>query len=158
MGALLRYAPLRRLWGAQFTGGIADALSVLVLLLLALHAAFAPAAGQPVFGGGYRGVSFAVAAVFGARLLATLLFGAVLLGPVSALVAPSGPLDRRWTMAGADALRIVALVVAPLWIAWTPGNAFALLLVTVFVTGVAERLWTVAKDSAAPALLPALAA
>jgi dTMP kinase len=152
--ALLRCAPLRRLWSAQFTGAVADALSVLVLLLLALHAAVAPAAGQPVFGTGYRGVAFAVAAVFGARLLATLLFGAALLGPVSALVAPSGPLDRRWTMVGADALRVVALVIAPLWIAWTPGNAFALLLVTVFVTGVAERLWTMAKESAAPALLP----
>lgn len=153
--ALLRYAPVRRLWSAQFTGGIADALSVLVLLLLALHTAVAPAAGQPAFGGGYRGVAFAVAAVFGARLLSTLLFGAALLGPVSSLVAPSGPLDRRWTMVGADGLRIVALVIAPLWISWTPHKAFALLLVTVFVTGVAERFWTVAKDSAAPALLPA---
>jgi dTMP kinase len=135
--ALLRYAPVRRLWSAQFTGGIADALSVLVLLLLALHTAVAPAAGQPAFGGGYRGVAFAVAAVFGARLLSTLLFGAVLLAPVSSLVAPSGPLDRRWTMVGADGLRIVALVIAPLWISWTPHKAFALLLVTVFVTGVA---------------------
>jgi dTMP kinase len=152
--ALLRHAPLRRLWGAHFTSAVADALSVLVLLLLSLHAAAAPAAGQPVFGGGYRGVAFVVAAFFGARLLATLLFGAVLLGPVSALVGASGPLDRRWTMVGADGLRVVALVIAPLWIAWTPQKAFALLLVTVFVTGVAERFWTVAKDSAAPALLP----
>ena len=58
-------------------------------------------------------------------------------------------------MIGADGLRLALLVVAPLWIDWTPDNALALLLVTVFVTGVAERFWTVARESAAPALLPA---
>lgn len=155
--ALLRYAPLRRLWSAQFTGGIGDALAVLVLLLLALQAAvFAPLSGSdPVFGGGYQGLAFAVSAVFGARLLATFLFGALLLGPLSALTAPGGALDRRWTMIGADGFRAAALIIAPLWIDWTPANAFAILLITVFVTGVAERFWTVAKDGAAPALLPA---
>ena len=98
--ALLRHAPLRRLWSAQFTSAVGDVLALLVLLLLALQAAVVvPAAGgEPVFGGGYRGVAFAVAAVFGVRLFATFLFGAVLLGPLSALTAPSGPLDRRWTM------------------------------------------------------------
>ncbi|MCT2589925.1 dTMP kinase [Streptomyces sp. N2-109] len=155
--ALLRYGPLRRLWSAQFTGGVGDALAVLVLLLLALQAAIlAPLTGSdPIFGGGYRGIAFAVAAVFGARLLATFLFGALLLGPLSSLTAPGGALDRRWTMIGADGFRAVALVIAPLWIEWTPENAFAVLLITVFVTGVAERFWTVAKDGAAPALLPA---
>ena len=72
------------------------------------------------FGGGYRGVALAVAAVFAARLLATLLFGAVLLGPLAALTALDGPLDRRWTMIGADGLRLALLIVAPLWITWTP--------------------------------------
>ncbi|AXG82576.1 dTMP kinase [Streptomyces paludis] len=133
-----------------------------------------------------------------------MLFGAVLLGPVSALVAPStgtrpakpvrlvkpatsadahgasgasdapgapggatvvlkrtkperdgGPLDRRWTMIVADVLRLGLLMVAPLWLDWTPGRALPFLLGTVFVLGVAERFWTVAKESAAPALLPA---
>ncbi|MGP3980499.1 dTMP kinase [Streptomyces sp. KR80] len=167
--ALLRFPPLRRLWSAQLVGGIGDVLALLVLLVLALQAAVA----EGSFGGGYRGAAFAVAAVFGARLVATLLFGAVLLGPLSSLTAPGakergaaagergggrregGPLDRRWTMIGADAVRLVLLVVAPLWIDLTPGNAFALLLVTVFVAGVAERFWTVAKEGAAPALLPA---
>ena len=37
----------------------------------------------------------AVAAVFGTRVLATLLFGAVLLGPLSSLTSQEGPLDRR---------------------------------------------------------------
>ncbi|WP_329119331.1 dTMP kinase [Streptomyces sp. NBC_01465] len=149
--ALLRFPPLRRLWSAHLVGATGDALALLVLLLLSLQAAIT----QGSFGGGYRGVALAVTAVFGARVLATLLFGAVLLGPVSALTAPGGPLDRRWTMIGADGLRLALLVVAPLWIDWTPDRALAFLLVTVFLGGVAERFWTVAKESAAPALLPA---
>ncbi len=214
MTALLRFPPLRRLWTAQFTSGIGDMLGLLVLLLLAMQAAAVRGvAGDPVFGGGYRGMALVVATVFGLRLLSTLLFGAVLLGPVSALVsgvkehrgtrsgtrtgtdsgtnpAPhadadpgAGPeadagksgdpardagtgsgtgsgagkkiLDRRWTLFGADALRVAALIIAPLWVDWTPGSAFAVVLITVFVTGVAERVSTVTRDSAAPALLPA---
>ncbi|MET4924609.1 dTMP kinase [Streptomyces sp. PSRA5] len=166
--ALLRLPPLRRLWGAQLVGSIGDALALLVLLLLSLQAAVA----EGSFGAGYRGVAFAVAAVFGARILATVLFGAVLLGPLSALTAPGsgaksdaasdakggakgGPLDRRWTMIGADGVRLALLIVAPLWLDWSPDNALPILLSTVFVAGVAERFWTVAKESAAPALLPA---
>ncbi|GGK04157.1 hypothetical protein GCM10011583_39860 [Streptomyces camponoticapitis] len=189
--ALLRFPPLRRLWGAQLVGGIGDALALLVLLLLSLQAAVA----EGSFGAGYRGVAFAVAAVFGARILATVLFGAVLLGPLAALTAPGsgtraskgraakrgpsgapagdgadaasgarteagsgakgGPLDRRWTMIGADGVRLALLIVAPLWLDWSPENALPILLSTVFVAGVAERFWTVAKESAAPALLPA---
>ncbi|MGW0313504.1 dTMP kinase [Streptomyces flavidovirens] len=149
--ALLRLPPLRRLWSAQLVGNTGDALALLVLLLLSLQAAIS----EGSFGGGYRGAAFAVAAVFGARILATFIFGALLLGPVSTLTAPSGPLDRRWTMIGADGLRLGLLVVAPLWIVWTPDKAQAVLLSTVFVAGVAERFWTVAKEGAAPALLPA---
>ncbi|WP_425246024.1 dTMP kinase [Streptomyces sp. NEAU-NA10] len=149
--ALLRQPQLKRLWSAQLVSGVGDALALLVLVLLALQAAIA----EGSFGGGYRGVAFAVATVFGVRVLATLLFGAVLLGPLTSLTSPDGPLDRRWTMVGADGVRAALLIVAPLWIDWTPDDALALLLVTVFVTGVAERFWTVARESAAPALLPA---
>ncbi|MGW0990636.1 dTMP kinase [Streptomyces sp. NPDC002486] len=149
--ALLRRPQLKRLWSAQLVGGVGDTLALLVLVLLAVQAAVAEAP----FGGGYRGVAFAVATVFGVRILATLLFGAVLLGPLSALTSQDGPLDRRWTMVGADGLRAALLIVAPLWIDWTPENALAVLLVTAFVTGVAERFWTVCRESAAPALLPA---
>ncbi|MFC5803239.1 dTMP kinase [Streptomyces formicae] len=149
--SLLRVPALRRLWGAQLVGGVGDALALLVLVLLALQAAVTEGA----FGGGYRGAAFAVAAVFGARVLATLLFGAVLLGPLTTLTAAKGPLDRRWTMIGADGVRIALLVIAPLWIDWVPDSALGYLLATVFVAGVAERFWTVARESAAPALLPA---
>ncbi|GAA0974091.1 dTMP kinase [Streptomyces rhizosphaericus] len=149
--ALLRYQPLRRLWSAQLVGGAGDVLAVLVLVLLTLQASVA----ADSFGGGYRGAAFAVAVVLGVRLFATVLFGAVLLGPLAALIGPSGPLDRRWTMVGADGLRLVLLLIAPLWIDWTPADAVAWLLITTFVVGVAERFWTVAKDGAAPSLLPA---
>ncbi|MEU0208440.1 dTMP kinase [Streptomyces canus] len=148
--ALLRRPQLKRLWSAQLVGGIGDTLALLVLVLLALQAAIA----QGSFGGGYRGVAFAVATVFGTRILATLLFGAVLLGPLTSLTSHEGPLDRRWTMVGADGFRLALFIVAPLWIDWTPDNALAMLLVTAFVTGVAERFWTVCRESAAPALLP----
>ncbi|QTD99983.1 dTMP kinase [Streptomyces cyanogenus] len=146
--SLLRRPQLRRLWSAQLVSGVGDALSLFVLVVL--QAAIAEGA----FGGGYRGAAFAVATVFAARILAALLFGAVLLGPLTSLTAQEGPLDRRWTMVGADGLRAALLIVAPLWIDWTPDNALAVLLVTAFVTGVAERLWTVCRESAAPALLP----
>ncbi|AEW95216.1 integral membrane protein with kinase activity [Streptantibioticus cattleyicolor NRRL 8057 = DSM 46488] len=167
--ALLRVPSLRKLWTAQLTGSVADRLGVLALVALAAQAADEAQS----FGGGYRGLAFAVAAVLALRVLAALLFGAVLLGPLGALITPvarpaaktdgkggsgtrSGALlDRRWTMIGADAVRLGLLVVAPLWIDWVPDTALAWLLVTAFVSGVAERVWTVAKDAAAPALLPA---
>ncbi|WP_175409055.1 dTMP kinase [Streptomyces sp. TRM64462] len=149
--ALLRNQPLRRLWSAQLVGGIGDALALLVLVLLAVQAAVT----QETFGGGVRGAAFAVAAAFGARALSTLLFGAVLLGPMTSLIAPAGPLDRRWTMIAADGVRVALLVVAPLWIIWTPGQAMLFVLLTVFLAGVGERFWTIAKESVAPALLPA---
>ncbi|MFD7817730.1 dTMP kinase [Streptomyces sp. NPDC059785] len=149
--ALLRQPQLKRLWSAQFVTGVGDGLALLVLVVLALQAAIS----EGSFGGGYRGVSLAVAAVFGTRILATLLFGAILLGPLSSLTSKDGPLDWRWTMVGADGVRAVLLIVAPLWIDWTPDDALAVLLVTAFVSGVAERFWTVCRESAAPALLPA---
>ncbi|MFF5975332.1 dTMP kinase [Streptomyces sp. NPDC012769] len=149
--ALLRHQPLRRLWSAQLVGGTGDALALLVLILLGYQTAVAAGA----LGGGYRGAAFAVAAVIAARMFAAVLFGAVLLGPLTALTAPGGPLDRRWTMIGADGLRVALLVVAPLWIDWTPDDALWFLLGTAFVTGAAERVWTIAREGAAPALLPA---
>ncbi|WP_406512501.1 dTMP kinase [Streptomyces sp. NBC_00161] len=151
--ALLRTPRLRRLWSAQLVSGIGDALALLVLVLLA----FQTAVSEETFGGGYQGWALAVAAVFGVRILATLLFGAVLLGPLAKLLAPKeagGKLDRRWTMIGADGIRLGLFVVAPLWLDWIPAHALTALLATVFVSGVAERLWALAKDSAAPALLP----
>ncbi|MGW6705377.1 dTMP kinase [Streptomyces sp. NPDC054956] len=148
--ALLRTPGLRRLWSAQLVSGIGDALALLVLVLLAFQAAV----DQEPFGGGYAGAALAVAAVFGVRVLSTVLFGAVLLGPLSQLTAAGGKLDRRWTMIGADGIRLGLFVVAPLWLDWIPAHALTALLATVFVSGAAERVWALAKDSAAPGLLP----
>ncbi|MFI1533545.1 dTMP kinase [Streptomyces anandii] len=148
--ALLHRPQMRRLWSAQLVGGVADTLALLVLVLLTLQAVV----DEGSFGGGYRGAALAVAAVFGARIVATVLFGAVLLGPLTSLTSHEGRLDRRWTMVGTDGVRAALLIVAPLWIDWTPADAPVLLLVTVFLTGVAERVWTVCRESAAPALLP----
>ncbi|MFE2877458.1 dTMP kinase [Streptomyces roseus] len=151
--SLLRTPRLRRLWSAQLVSGIGDALALLVLVLLA----FQTAVSEETFGSGYQGWALTIAAVFGVRILATLIFGAVLLGPLAKLLAPKeagGKLDRRWTMIGADGIRLGLFVVAPLWLDWIPAHALTALLATVFVSGVAERLWTLAKDSAAPALLP----
>ncbi|SHN31621.1 dTMP kinase [Actinacidiphila paucisporea] len=150
VGALLKIPALRKLWNAQLTGAVADRLGLLVLLWLTAQATGAANA----FGGGYRGVALATAAVFAVRLVATVLFGAVLLGPLSAATAEGGPLDRRWTMIGADAVRLALFIVAPLWITWSPDSAHLWLLATAFAAGIAERLWAVAKDGAAPMLLP----
>jgi dTMP kinase len=149
--ALLRVPALRRLWEAQFTGAVGDALATLVLVLLTVQAA----ASAEVFGGGERGVLLALALLFATRIAATVLAGALLLGPIAKLLTASGPLDRRWTMAGVDAFRAAVLIVAPLWFDWVPDAAYVYLLVTVFLLGVAERGWAIARDSAAPALLPA---
>ncbi|MQT03510.1 dTMP kinase [Streptomyces jumonjinensis] len=149
--ALLRAPSLRRLWNARVVGGVGDALAVLVLLLLTLQAAVS----EGSFGDGYRGAALSVAAVLGARALATVLFGVVLLGPLTTLTSPKGPLDRRWTMIGADVLRLALLVVAPLWLDWTPADAAVILLATVFALGAAERVWAIAAEGAAPALVPA---
>lgn len=154
--ALLRLRPYRRLWATQLIGGTADRLGLLVLLALTVVAA---ALGRQ-FGDLPRSLAFAVAAVFAARLVSTLLFGVVLLGPLSRLAGAG--LDRRWTLLGTDALRAVLIGVAPWWLVWFPATVTKLapatatfaLLATVFVTGAAERIWTIAKGAAAPGLLP----
>ncbi|WP_371497957.1 dTMP kinase [Kitasatospora sp. NBC_00374] len=148
--ALLRLRPYRRLWTAQLVGGTADRLGLLVLAPLTVVAAVL--GGQFGSGSGYRQFALALAAVFGARLLATLLFGAALLGPVHKLVAR---MDGRWTLFGADALRAVLIGIAPWWVTWTADSAVWALLATVFVTGAAERVWTIGKAAAVPGLLPA---
>ncbi|GAA1993521.1 dTMP kinase [Kitasatospora viridis] len=148
--ALLRLPAYRRLWTTQLVGGTADRLAFLVLLALTVVAS--GTADQ--FGGGYRGVAFALTLVFAVRLLAAGLVGVALLGPLHRLLA--GPLDRRWTLIGADGLRAALVGIAPWWSVWTHQAAptYAL-LGTVFVTGAAERVWSAAKGATVPSLLPA---
>ncbi|MFE4517817.1 dTMP kinase [Kitasatospora sp. NPDC056783] len=153
--ALLRTRPYRRLWTTQLIGGTADRLGLLVLLALTVIAV--AQGGQ--FGSLPRSLAFALSAVLAVRVLATGLVGVALLGPVHQLVA--GRLDRRWTLFGADVLRALLIGLAPWWSVWLgsaakpSGAATYVLLGTVFVTGAAERVWTIAKDGAVPGLLPA---
>ncbi|MEU3573550.1 dTMP kinase, partial [Kitasatospora sp. NPDC036755] len=152
--ALLRTRAYRRLWTTQLIGGTADRLGLLVLLALTVIAA--AQGGQ--FGGLPRSLAFALAAVLAVRVLATGLVGVALLGPVHQLVA--GRLDRRWTLFGADVLRVLLLGVAPWWSVWLgsaakpSGAATYVLLASVFVTGAAERVWGITKAAAVPGLLP----
>ena len=83
--AFLRVLPYRRMWRTQLLGGIGDRLGLLVLLVLVWTAA----GSSGTFGGGYRGLLLAVASVFAVRLAGTVLFGAVLLGPVARLATGS---------------------------------------------------------------------
>lgn len=145
--ALLRLRPYRKLWTTQLLGGAADRLTVLVLVPLTVVAA--ALGGQ--LGHGYRALALAVAAVFAARLLATVLVGAALLGPVHALVG--GKLDRRWSLLGADLVRALLIGLAPWWVVWAPGSATWPLLATAFLAGTAERIWTIGKAAAVPGLL-----
>ncbi|MFD7730007.1 dTMP kinase [Kitasatospora phosalacinea] len=145
--ALLRLRPYRKLWTTQLLGGAADRLTVLVLVPLTVVAA--ALGGQ--LGHGYRALALAVAALFAARLLATGLVGAALLGPVHALVG--GKLDRRWSLLGADLFRALLIGLAPWWAVWSPGSATWLLLGTAFLAGAAERIWTIGKAAAVPGLL-----
>ena len=145
--ALLRVRPYRRLWRAQLLGGTGDRLGLLVLLILTWVAVGSAGA----LGGGERSLLLAVAAVFAARLAGTLLFGAALLEPVARL---AHRLDRRWTLVGADALRVVLLAIAPFWLVWTPSTAWIWLLVSVFLAAAAERVATVVRESLDVQLLP----
>ncbi|OIV36316.1 dTMP kinase [Mangrovactinospora gilvigrisea] len=146
---MLRVPGMRRLWGIHLIGGIADRLALLVVVALTAVAA----AGGGSFGGGVRGVAFAVAVALAARLAATLLGGAVLLGPLAAAV---GRADRRWVLMAGDAVRAALAAVAPLWVGWFgAGRAVGWLVASAFVLGLAERVWTVARGTAEARLLPA---
>ncbi len=145
--AILHIRPYRRMWRTQLLDGIGDRLGLLVLLMLTWTAA----GDNGVFGDTDRGLLLTVAAVFGARLVGTVLFGAALLGPVAQL---THRLDRRWTLLGADVLRVVLLALAPFWTVWASSQATIWLLVTVFLAAVAERFATVVRESTGPQLLP----
>ncbi|MBF9070611.1 dTMP kinase [Streptacidiphilus fuscans] len=146
--ALLRVRAYNRAWRAHAVGALGDRLALLTLLALTVVAVV----GAQALGGGYTGVMFAVAAVFGARIVATLLFGAVLLAPLAQLTQR---LDRRWLLVVAEALRGVLLACSVFWVLWTGSKAWVWLLVTVFVTAALERLIVVTRESFVEQLLPA---
>ncbi|MEY9848272.1 dTMP kinase [Streptacidiphilus sp. BW17] len=146
--ALLRVRAYNRAWRAHAVGVLGDRLALLTLLALTVVAVV----GAQALGGGYAGVMFAVAAVFGARIVGTLVFGAVLLAPLAQLTQR---LDRRWLLVVAEALRGALLACSVFWVVWTGAKAWVWLLVTVFVTAALERLIVVTRESFVEQLLPA---
>ena len=145
--ALLRGRAYGRAWRAQAVGTLGDRLALLTLLALAVHAVI----GAQALGGGYAATLFALAAAFGARILGTVLFGAVLLAPLAQLTRR---LDRRQLLIGAEALRAALLGCALFWVSWAGVKAWIWLLVTLFLTAALERVVTVTRESFAEALLP----
>ena len=153
--ALLRFPPLKRCGAPNSSGASAMPCPCLSWYCSPFRRRYTYRWAARPFGGGYRGAALAVTAVFAARMLATLLFGAVLLGPLSALTAPSraaGPAlddDRR------GRLRLALLVVAPLWIDWTPDDALAVAAGHGLRHRRRRTLVDRVRESAAPGLLPA---
>ncbi|WP_051942749.1 dTMP kinase [Streptacidiphilus rugosus] len=145
--ALLRVRGYRRAWRAQAVGTLGDRLALLTMLGLTVVAVV----GAQALGGGYTAALFAIAAVFGARLVGTVLFGAVLLAPLAQLTQR---LDRRQLLLGAEALRAALIGCSVFWVTWVGSKAWIWLLVTVFAAAALERVVTVTRESIAPALLP----
>ncbi|SEL39850.1 dTMP kinase [Streptacidiphilus jiangxiensis] len=148
--ALLRGRAYGRAWRAQAVGTLGDRLALLTLLVLTVRAVI----GAQALSGGYAATLFALAAAFGARLLGTLLFGAVLLSPLAQLTRR---LDRRQLLLGAEAARAALLGCSLFWVTWAGTRAWIWLLVTVFLTATLERVVTVTRESFAEALLPSAA-
>ena len=135
---VLAITPFRRLWISLVLSGLGDWLSLLALVSLAAIFTFdAPALVR-------------YAAIAG--VLAVKLAPSVLLSPlVGALV---DRLDRRWTMVGGDVLRGLLYVSVPVVGLAAPGFALPWLFIAALLAEVVELLWTGARDSVLPNLVP----
>ena len=146
-GALLRVRSYQKLWRTQLLGATGDRLALLVLVVLVVQVAVTGSASDQV----YRHALLGIAAVLGARLLASLAVGVLLLGPVHRLLDRA---DRRWVLFGTDVLGAALIGVAPFWTVWVHSTAAIWLIVTAFVLGAAERLGAIAREAVAGRLLP----
>ncbi|MFL1428152.1 MULTISPECIES: dTMP kinase [unclassified Nocardiopsis] len=135
---VLAITPFRRLWISLVLSGLGDWLSLLALVSLAAIFTFdAPALVR------YLAI---------AGVLAVKLAPSVLLSPlVGALV---DRLDRRWTMVGGDVLRGLLYVSVPVVGLLAPGFALPWLFIAALLAEIVELLWTGARDSAIPNLVP----
>ncbi|TDU05637.1 thymidylate kinase [Streptomyces sp. 846.5] len=149
-GALLRVRSYQKLWRTQLLGAIGDRLALLVLVVLVVQVAVTGSSSDQV----YRHALLGIAAVLGARLLASLAVGVLLLGPVHRLLDKA---DRRWSLLGTDVLGAVLIGVAPFWTVWFHSTAAIWLIVTAFVLGAAERFGAIAREAVAGRLLPSAA-
>ncbi|MGQ4269087.1 dTMP kinase [Nocardiopsis changdeensis] len=135
---VLAITPFRRLWISLVLSGLGDWLSLLALVSLAAIFTFdAPALVR------YLAI---------AGVLAVKLAPSVLLSPlVGALV---DRLDRRWTMVGGDVLRALLYASVPVVGLLAPGFALPWLFIAALLAEIVELLWTGARDSAIPNLVP----
>jgi dTMP kinase len=128
---VLRIPAFRRLWNAMSFSSFGDWLGLLATTALA----------QQLAGGDYATANFAIAGVFIARLLPS-----VILGPIAGVTADR--FDRKKVMVIGDILRAALFISIPL-----VGNYLWLYIATVLVECV-TLFWSPAKEATVPNLVP----
>ena len=128
---VLRIPAFRRLWNAMSFSSFGDWLGLLATTALA----------QQLAGGDYATANFAIAGVFIARLLPS-----VILGPIAGVIADR--FDRKKVMVIGDILRTALFISIPL-----AGNYLWLYIATVLVECV-TLFWSPAKEATVPNLVP----
>ncbi|MFM1797133.1 MAG: hypothetical protein RL733_914 [Actinomycetota bacterium] len=121
----------RRLWNAMAFSSFGDWLGLLATTALA----------QQLAGGDYATANFAIAGVFIARLLPS-----VILGPLAGVIADK--FDRKKVMVIGDILRALLFLSIPI-----VGNYFWLYAATVLIECV-TLFWSPAKEATVPNLVP----
>ena len=128
---VLRIPAFRRLWNAMSFSSLGDWLGLLATTALA----------QQLAGGNYTTANFAIAGVFIARLLPS-----VILGPIAGVIADR--FDRKKVMVLGDILRAALFLSIPI-----VGNYLWLYIATVLVECV-TLFWSPAKEATVPNLIP----
>ncbi len=128
---VLRIPAFRKLWNAMSFSSFGDWLGLLATTALA----------QQLAGGDYATANFAIAGVFIARLLPS-----VILGPIAGVMADR--FDRKKLMVIGDILRAALFISIPL-----VGNYLWLYIATVLVECV-TLFWSPAKEATVPNLVP----
>jgi len=128
---VLRIPAFRKLWNAMSFSSFGDWLGLLATTALA----------QQLSGGDYATANFAIAGVFIARLLPS-----VILGPIAGVIADR--FDRKKVMVIGDILRAALFLSIPL-----VGNYLWLYIATVLVECV-TLFWSPAKEATVPNLVP----
>lgn len=128
---VLKIPAFRRLWNAMAFSSLGDWLGLLATTALA----------QQLAGGDYATANFAIAGVFIARLLPS-----VILGPIAGVIADR--FDRKLVMVIGDILRTALFISIPI-----VGNYLWLYIATVLVECV-TMFWSPAKEATVPNLVP----
>ena len=129
--SVLRIPAFRKLWNSMAFSSFGDWLGLLATTALA----------QQLAGGSYSKANFAIAGVFIARLLPS-----VILGPIAGVIADR--FDRKRVMVIGDFLRAGLFVSIPL-----VGNYLWLYVATILVECV-TLFWSPAKEATVPNLVP----